>query len=130
MLAENAPSPPTIPATPLAGATMRSEYMGRTMKCYPVHEHEMDILSTLNTQTTVFFSAASAFAGIAVSIWISAAFAEAVTVTVKMATLAIGPAALFIALIFGGLALMARKKRSDLWGRIQTESAGSMQAKP
>lgn len=49
------------------------------MKIYPVAEHELDALTTMNTLTTVLFTVGSALISLAVGIWVTAMFTEKVT---------------------------------------------------
>lgn len=104
------------------GATVQSEYMGRTMKCYPVHETEMESLATLNTEATVFFSAASACLALSAGILTNAMFAEHATEMSKFATFIAAPFLGALAVLFGGLGLYTAHRRKALWGRIKQEA--------
>jgi hypothetical protein len=101
---------------------MQPQYMGRTMKCYPLHESEMGTLSILNTQATVFFSAATGAFGYAVSIWTNAAFAGAPTETARIATHTIAPLVAIAGVVFSIIALICAVQRRGVWERIKKES--------
>jgi hypothetical protein len=109
------------PAFGGTGATVQSQYMVRTMKCYPVHESEMEMLSTLTTEATIFFSLASLSIGYALSIWINGSFVVTLTDKAKNA-LAVAPIALTAGLILLGIAIYQVVRREGLWGRIKKEA--------
>lgn len=104
------------------GATVQPQYMGRTMKCYPVQEAEMEMLSTLNSQATGFFSIGSALAAYAASIWTNAAFASALTESGKTAAQQVAPVTVFLAIAFALLGWDAVRRRGSLWSRIRSEA--------
>lgn len=113
---------PSVPSQTAGGATVQSEYMGRTMKCYPVHETEMESLSTMNTEATVFFSSMSACIALAAGIVTNAIFAERSTEMSKFATLIGAPFLGGLAILFGCLGVYTAYRRSALWGRIKQEA--------
>jgi hypothetical protein len=104
-----------------AGAVVQPQYMGRVMKCYPVHESEMEMLSTLNTETTVFFSVASGAIGYALSIWINASFAAALTDKARVA-LGVAPVVFLVGVIALAVAAYQAWRRAGLWGKIKREA--------
>lgn len=105
-----------------AGATMQAQYMARTMKCYPVHESELETLSTLNAASTVFTSIGSACLAFAVGIATNAAFAETMTPVAQVATGLGAPVLAVIALVFYGLGIGASLRRRSLWDKIKREA--------
>lgn len=112
---------PSVPSAAV-GATFQSEYMGRTMKCYPVHETEMESLATLNTQSTAFFSVGSALIALAAGILTNAAFADHLTAAAMVACLVAAPALVCVAAVYFWLGREATRKRSTLWMRITGEA--------
>jgi hypothetical protein len=119
-MADGIPTPETGAAA--TGATLHAQYMGRTMKCYPVHETEMDSLASMNTQATAFFSAASAFAAYAVGIWTNASFADKLTATAEVASMMVGPILIVVAFFFAGLGIYTVARRRSLWKKIKSEA--------
>lgn len=113
---------PSFGGTTAAGATFQAEYMGRTMKCYPVHENEMESLATLNTEATTFFSVASAAIALGAGILTNAAFAETLTPTAMVSCMIIAPVLGALALVFLGLGFYTTRRRATLWKRITSEA--------
>ena len=102
---------PTIAGDVPSGATMRPRYMGRIMNTYPVSEPEMEIISSLNAQAVVRFSAASLLLGLAASIWTNAVFYTALTPAGEVAVHYIAPILFFFSAGFavGGVIAQWRK---------------------
>lgn len=101
---------------------MHPEYMGRTMKCYPVHETEMDGLAEANGDATAHFAFASACLAFAIGIWTNAAFSEKLTPAGELATTLAAPFLLVMAVFFGVLGLRASSRRDKLWMKIKREA--------
>lgn len=97
--------------------------MGRSMKTYPVHETEMNSISLLNTGATLFFTLAGIPFGIAMSIWISAAFNSTQTQLGTLCALIVAPILLIFAVVFFVLGCTAWLQRRNLWSHIKSESA-------
>lgn len=104
------------------GATVQSQYMGRTMKCYPIHETEISTISMLNTASTVLFELATAAVGYATSILSSAIFYQTITPAGQIGTKIVAPALLVFAAIVGVGGVLAIIGRQNAWGRIKAES--------
>jgi hypothetical protein len=117
-----ASSQPTIGGPDTSGATVQPQYMGRTMKCYPVQETEIEMLAVLNTQATLFFAAATGAAGYAFSIWTNAQFVEKLTPTAKVASDGLMPVLIAVAVIFGAIGVYSAFRRGGLWDKIKKES--------
>jgi len=113
---------PTVPPTSANGATVQSEYMGRTMRCYPVHETEMDGLIEANGDATSHFAMSSACVAFGVGIVTNAAFTEKLTPAGELATKLAAPVLLVLALYFVVLGLRARARRERLWTKIKREA--------
>jgi hypothetical protein len=110
------------------GSSVVPLYVERQMKVYAVTESEFVSLSTLNTQTTVFFSVGMWFLGTVISIWANAVFyTETPPVAVLAKTWGAG-AAVIIAVVFFGLALHAMSRRSSTWKAIKNESSSRASA--
>jgi hypothetical protein len=73
------PVRPPVSTDAARGATVQSYYAVREMKIYPVAEHELDALTTMNTLTTVLFTVGTGLISLAVGIWVTALFTEKVT---------------------------------------------------
>ncbi len=114
---------PRLGAPIPAGATVRPLYMGRSVMTYPVHELEMNMIGTLNAQTTLFSSFATLALGYAGSIWINAAFYTSLTPMGMLAARYIAPLMGCLAAVFALLALFSWSKRRDLWAQIKRQSA-------
>jgi hypothetical protein len=101
---------------------MRPRYMGRVMNTYPVSESEMDHVSSLHAQATVWFSVASLLFGLASSIWINATFYEALTPEGALASHYLAPMLLVFSFGFGVAGIWAIRKRASAWKQIKSES--------
>lgn len=104
------------------GATVRTTYVEREMKAWAVFDTEVEALSSLNTQATVFFSVASGLLSFAVGIWISAVFTEQLTPAGMLATSIAAPTLCVLALVFFGLAIGAWWKRRSTLAVIRQQS--------
>lgn len=102
---------------------MQPEYMGRIMRCYPIHEAEIENLSTLNADATTYASVASVLLGFAFGILTNLIFTEKLTPVAKVASFIGAPVLVFLAAVFGWLWLSKRKRRASAWERIKSESA-------
>lgn len=108
-------------AEPIQGAVIQSTYLTRDIPVYGIQEHEVESLATLNTQSSSWFSAASASAAFGLSIAVNAAFYEILTPT-AMITLKVMPLCFCIAVIFSLMGWYARKRGNDVWSRIKAQS--------
>jgi hypothetical protein len=110
--------------TPIPGATVTPVYVNRRMKAYCIHEHEVDIISTMNTLSTAFFSIASGLIFFAFGLLANAAFYVGGKLPPAADILcAYGvPAAFVLAIIFIGLGFWARWRRAATWTTIRNES--------
>ena len=114
---------PTVSNSALTGATMRPQYMGRTMTTYPVSEPEMEQISSLNAQVTVRFSVATFLFGLAASIWTNAMFANELTAAGYLATYYVAPLLLLFSLGYAIGGVVAWRKRGNAWEKIKTDAA-------
>lgn len=105
-----------------SGATMRPQYMGRTMTTYPVSEPEMDQISMLSAQVTVRFSVASFLLALAAGIWTNAVFATEMTAAGQLASYFVAPLLLLFSVGYAIGGFMARRSRTSAWGRIKSDS--------
>ncbi|MGO9991327.1 MAG: hypothetical protein ACLPTF_02285 [Steroidobacteraceae bacterium] len=104
------------------GATITTVYVERQVKAFSVFETELDVLSSLNAQATVFFSVGSAFITYAVGIWTNSSFATQLTPEGKLANEFVAPGLVFISIVFYSLAIMAWWKRRRTLGDIRRQS--------
>jgi hypothetical protein len=113
--------------TPL-GAVIRSAYAEREVTVYGIHKYEVDTLSYLNTQSTLFFSAGTAFIGYAVAIWTNAAFANNAPDIGVFAKSYVAPGLSAIAVIFYVFGAISVFKGKSTWKKIRQQS--SIPARP
>jgi hypothetical protein len=111
-------SPEGVPT----GATISPRYMGRVVNTYPLSESEMSIITTLNDQTTVRFTAASFLAGLAFSIWIAACFTDSLNPAGELLVKLVAPLLLFFSGCFAIGGLLAKRRKNSEWDRINKES--------
>jgi hypothetical protein len=105
-----------------AGATMQTQYMGRTMNCYPVSEAEMELLSSLGAQVTVRTATGSFLLAISVSIWVSAMFATALTPAGELASKFAAPLLLLFSFGFYFGAAISYFNRRSKWADLKRTS--------
>jgi amino acid permease len=106
----------------IRGATVSNLYVQREVKVYGIHESEVDTLSYLNDQATIFFTTASFLGGVAITIWLNWAFAERATLTGDILTEYIAPLLLIISLVLLYVARSATKRRSSTWEEVKRGS--------
>jgi hypothetical protein len=107
------------------GATVKTTYVERQVKAFAVFDTEVDVLSSLNAQATVFFSVASAALSFAVSIWANAAFYSELTPAGQIASHIVAPALLVVAVLFVGLGVHAWTRRTSTVNAIRQQSTSS-----
>lgn len=107
----------------VAGASVQPFYVQRTMKVYAINEHEVQTLSSLNAQATVFFSLGSFFLSAALGIWTNAAFATEPSAMSQVANMFIAPGCLVVAVAFMILGWVAMRSRNSTWQTIKNESS-------
>jgi hypothetical protein len=104
------------------GATVESYYACRNMKIYPIAEHELDALTTMNTLNTVLLTVGVGLISLAGGIWITDLFTERVTpegvVLSKFGTWVLVVLGL---LCFAGCG-WAWRRRKTMWGIIVKDS--------
>jgi hypothetical protein len=104
------------------GATVQSYYARRNMKIFPVADHELDAIMTMNNLHAILLTLASGFISLALGIWVTGMFAKDVTPEGEVlskfgAWVLIGLGALCI-----GLCFWTRIKRKSIWDKIIEES--------
>jgi hypothetical protein len=112
---------PTFSDVP-SGATMRPQYMGRTMTTYPVSEPEMEQISSLSAQVTTRFSVATLLLGLGASIWINAVFATDLTPAGQLASQYVAPLLLLFSAGYAAGGIIARRNRASAWERIKSDA--------
>jgi hypothetical protein len=113
---------PTFSGNAPTGATMRPQYMGRTMTTYPVSEPEMEQISSLNAQVTTRFSVATLLLGLGTSIWTNAIFVSDMTPAGELASRYIAPLLLLFAAGYAVGGYLARRNRASVWERIKRDA--------
>lgn len=111
---------------PLHGAIIQSTYVTRDITVYGIQEQEVESLATLNTQTSLCFSAASSFMTFGLGIGVNAVFADTLTPVAKIVLKLVMPICCVIAVIFAVMGWYARKRGNDTWSRIKSQSRGGL----
>lgn len=106
----------------MAGATMQTQYMGRTMNCYPVSEAEMELLSSLGAQVTVRTATGSFLVALGLSIWVNAMFATSLTPAGELASRFVAPLLLLFAFGFYAGAGLSWLNRRSKWTDLKRTS--------
>jgi hypothetical protein len=104
------------------GATVESYYACRNVKIYPIAEHELDALTTMNTLNTVLLTVGVGLVSLAAGIWITDLFTEKVTpegvVLAKFGA--------WVLVVLGLICFLgcwwAGRRRKTMWGRVVKES--------
>jgi FtsH-binding integral membrane protein len=104
------------------GATVESYYACRNVKIYPIAEHDLDALTTMNTLNTVLLTVGVGLISLAGGIWITDLFTE--TVTPEGAVLSKFGA--WVLVILGVICFAGCwwtwRRRKMMWGRVVKES--------
>lgn len=109
------------------GATVKTTYVEREVKVLAVFDTEVDAISSLNAQATVFFSVGAGLISLAGGIWTTAVFSEKLTAAGQVATDVGAPVLGALSLIFFGLALWAWWKRRSALNTIKKQSRSGIQ---
>jgi hypothetical protein len=104
------------------GATVTNSYVGREVMVYAVFETEVDSLSSLNAQATVFFSVGTGLLSFAAAIWINRAFYTDIPPAAQLATSVGAPILLALSVVFFGLAGHAWYSRSKIIRRVRSQT--------
>jgi hypothetical protein len=111
-----------LTANPARGAFISTAYVSREVKAYAVFENEFDTISRLNALSTVWFSLCSAFASLAIGIWVNAAFVDKLTPQGDILCHVVAPglcSASVVTLMLGGWSVLSRR---STWSKIRRES--------
>jgi hypothetical protein len=109
-------------ASTSVGATISNAYVGRQVKVYAVFETEVETLTSLNAQATVYFSVGSALLSFGVGIWTAALFTEKLSAEAAVATKVGVPILGLLAIASFGLAVSAWYKRKKTIDSIKQQS--------
>jgi uncharacterized iron-regulated membrane protein len=104
------------------GATVKTTYVEREVQALAVFDTEVETISSLNTQATVFFSVGTGLISLAGGIWTSAAFSTQLTPAGQLAVTLAAPVLCLLSLVFFGLALVAWWKRKSALNTIRSQS--------
>lgn len=110
------------------GAAVKTLYVDRVLTAYAVHESEVEMLSYLNTQATVFVSLASALLSFAGGICTNAIFATELTPAGQLAIIIAVPTLGVLALVFIGLSVNAVYRRRTAWSMVRRQSGSGASA--
>jgi hypothetical protein len=106
------------------GSSLVPLYVERQMKVYAVTEGEVESLSTLNAQTTIFYSVGSFLASAAISIWVNAVFYTEIPPAALVAKYIVAPLVLLVSSAFFFLGWHATRSRRSTWEVLKRESSG------
>jgi hypothetical protein len=110
------------------GATITTAYVERQVKAYAVFETEVEALSSLNAQTTVFFSIAWSLLSFAVGIWTTAIFTDNLSPKALVASQMGAPLLVVLACVFFWLARSSGAKRLATIASIKQQSTSETRA--
>lgn len=104
------------------GATVESYYASRNVKIYPIAEHELDALTTMNTLNTVLMTVGVGLVSLAGGIWITDIFTEKVTPEgVVLSKFGAWVLVVLGIICFAGCGWTWRRRKT-MWGRVVRES--------
>jgi hypothetical protein len=89
---------------------------------YALHEHEIQTISMMNTQATVFFSAGSGFVSFGLGIIVNALFQTNLTPSGEVLFKIGAPLVVLCSMLFFGLGFWAIHKRNNTFAQIKRES--------
>ncbi|MCX5518444.1 hypothetical protein OSH10_08350 [Kaistia defluvii] len=112
----------TLSVQPQSGLVVENLYMTRTMTVYGMHEGEVEMMTHLNTQATVFFSVASGCVSIGAGIWVSAAFSSELSPEGKVLLWGGGPALIVLSAVFVALGIWSMRSRGSMLEKIRRQS--------
>lgn len=104
------------------GATIKTVYVERQVKAYAFLETEVDTLSYLNMQATIFYSVGAGLFSLALGIWTGALFADTLTPEGMIASKFVAPLLCILAAVFLKLARGAMQKRQKTITEVGKES--------
>lgn len=105
-----------------SGSLLTVIHSERHVQCYTIQETELRMLTQVNDKSTACLSLGSIFLTIAISIWISASYANIDTAIARFMTFIGGPLALAVAIAFGVMAYMEFRNRNSLMQQIMDEA--------
>jgi len=111
-----------VSANAALGATVQSYYAIRQMKIYPVAEHEVDALTTMNTLTTVLFTVGVGLISLAVGIWVTDMFSTQVTPAGEVLSKFGAWILVALGILCFLLTCWTTSKRRNTWTKITKES--------
>ena len=106
----------------VSGASLKPQYAQRVVRVYGISETEITQLSTLNGMSSAYFSLASFFASVALSVYFNAIFYTELTPEAKIAKTYVLPISLGVCRVFLILALYQVFQRGRVWNTIRKES--------
>ena len=110
----------------LHGPAIKTIYTERQVRAFTVLETEFQSLTSLNVQTTVYFSLGSALLSFGLGIWVNAIFYTTLAPIAKLAAVYIAPLFLVLAVVFYGLGIAAYLRRRTALRSIGNNSTSAM----
>ncbi|MFO9763150.1 hypothetical protein SDC20_04125 [Legionella pneumophila serogroup 1] len=106
------------------GSTVTPVYAKRNIKIFAIPESELEILGSMSTDVTIFYSVFSFFLSMTIALFLSGIFADKLEENIfgKILFYYGTPAALALTLLFLGIALYKHFKRKSLINIIKQES--------
>jgi len=104
------------------GATVISNYLRREIPVYGIQEHEVEMLSTLTTQSSAYFSLASFIFALASAPVFNAIFTDKLSDVAKLACYYFAPVGFVMAFVFLILGIIAVRTGASTWTRIKNQS--------
>jgi hypothetical protein len=104
------------------GATVSAFYVEREVKVFALHEYEVDNLSSLNADSSTFFSLGSILITLGLSIKINAIFYADLTPEGHVAEAYAFPILLFVGVVFVLVGVRAVYKRASILSKIKNQS--------
>jgi len=108
-----------------SGARVKQLYGARTMKVYPIHEHELQHLTYLNTHATVYFGVFSFLSAVAVSLVTGGLIQGVQSTEGRVVAYGGGVLALLLSSVFLCLGYHSLKHRDNELDRIRKETLDS-----
>ncbi|CZJ15090.1 hypothetical protein [Legionella pneumophila] len=106
------------------GSTVTPVYAKRNIKIFAIPESELEILSSMSTDVTIFYSVFSFFLSMTIALFLSGIFADKLEENMfgKFLFCYGTPTALVLAVLFLGIAVYKHSKRKNLITIIKQES--------
>ena len=124
-MSAQAPDSPDIASQNPLGATITTAYTGRIVKVIALLNSELETISSLNTQATIYISVASSLIALAAGVWVTAGFTPISALPpAGILLMNIGaPVLVFLGIVFVALACLAFRSKRSLLSNLRMEQA-------